>query len=77
MLIGGGTKCSHQAFIQLIEMFDLQLGAALAMLLVIPALVAFCCSIGSQTAVRMSPLQAARDRLYSQAARAIKWPFML
>jgi iron(III) transport system permease protein len=42
MLIGGGYQMlAPQAFIQLIEMFDLQLGAALAMLLVIPALVAF------------------------------------
>jgi iron(III) transport system permease protein len=42
MLIGGGFQMlATQAFIQLIELFDLQLGAALAMLLVIPALVAF------------------------------------
>lgn len=42
MLIGGGYQMlATQAFIQLIEMFDLQLGAALAMLLVIPALLAF------------------------------------
>lgn len=42
MLIGGGYQVlATQAFIQLIELFDLQLGAALAMLLVIPALVAF------------------------------------
>lgn len=42
MLIGGGYQMlATQAFIQLIELFDLQLGAALAMLLVIPALVAF------------------------------------
>jgi iron(III) transport system permease protein len=42
MLIGAGHQMlATQAFIQLIEMFDLQLGAALAMLLVIPALLAF------------------------------------
>jgi len=42
MLIGGGFQVlATQAYIQLIELFDLQLGAALAMLLVIPALVAF------------------------------------
>ncbi len=42
MLIGGGYQVlATQAFIQLIELFDLQLGAALAMLLVIPALGAF------------------------------------
>jgi iron(III) transport system permease protein len=42
MLIGGGFQMlATQAFIQLIELFDLQLGAALAMLLVIPALIAF------------------------------------
>lgn len=42
MLIGGGYQMlATQAFIQLIELFDLQLGAALAMLLVIPALAAF------------------------------------
>jgi iron(III) transport system permease protein len=42
MLIGGGYQMlAPQAFIQLIELFDLQLGAALAMLLVIPALAAF------------------------------------
>jgi iron(III) transport system permease protein len=42
MLIGGGYQMlATQAFIQMIEMFDLQLGAALAMLLVIPALAAF------------------------------------
>ena len=42
MLIGGGYQMlARQAFIQLIELFDLQLGAALAMLLVIPALIAF------------------------------------
>ena len=42
MLIGGGYQVlATQAFIQLIELFDLQSGAALAMLLVIPALLAF------------------------------------
>jgi iron(III) transport system permease protein len=42
MLIGGGYQMlATQAFIQMIELFDLQLGAALAMLLVIPALLAF------------------------------------
>lgn len=42
MLIGGGFQVlATQAFIQMIELFDLQLGAALAMLLVIPALLAF------------------------------------
>lgn len=42
MLIGGGYQMlATQAFIQLVELFDLQLGAALAMLLVIPALAAF------------------------------------
>jgi len=42
MLIGGGYQVlATQAYIQLIELFDLQLGAALAMLLVIPALIAF------------------------------------
>jgi len=42
MLIGGGhAMLATQAFIQMVEMFDLQLGAALAMMLVIPALIAF------------------------------------
>lgn len=42
MLIGGGFQMlAPQAFIQMVELYDLQLGAALAMLLVIPALVAF------------------------------------
>jgi iron(III) transport system permease protein len=42
MLMGGGYQVlATQAFIQLIELFDLQLGAALAMLLLIPALAAF------------------------------------
>jgi iron(III) transport system permease protein len=42
MLIGGGYQMlATQAFIQMIELFDLQLGAALAMLLVIPAFLAF------------------------------------
>ncbi|MFQ5593886.1 MAG: ABC transporter permease [Anaerolineae bacterium] len=42
MLIGGGHQMlATQAFIQMIELFDLQLGAALAMLLVVPALAAF------------------------------------
>jgi len=42
MLIGGGYQMlATQAFIQMIEMYDLQLGAALAMLLIIPALAAF------------------------------------
>jgi len=42
MLIGGGyAMLATQAFIQMVEVFDLQLGAALAMLLVIPALIAF------------------------------------
>jgi iron(III) transport system permease protein len=42
MLIGGGYQTlATQAFIQLIELFDLQLGAALSMLLIIPALAAF------------------------------------
>lgn len=42
MLIGGGYQMlATQAFIQMIELFDLQHGAALAMLLVVPALIAF------------------------------------
>lgn len=42
MLIGAGFQLlAPQAFIQLIEFFDLQLGAALSMLLVVPALGAF------------------------------------
>lgn len=42
MLIGAGFQLlAPQAYIQLIELFDLQLGSALAMLLVIPALAAF------------------------------------
>ena len=42
MLIGGGYQMlATQAYVQMIEMFDLQLGAALAMLLVIPAFLAF------------------------------------
>ena len=42
MLIGGGFQVlATQAFIQLIEMYDLQQGAALSMLLIIPALIAF------------------------------------
>jgi len=42
MLVGGGFQMlATQAYIQMIEMFDLQMGAALAMLLVIPAFIAF------------------------------------
>jgi iron(III) transport system permease protein len=42
MLIGGGYQVlATQAYIQLIEFFDLQLGAALALLLLVPALLAF------------------------------------
>jgi iron(III) transport system permease protein len=42
MLIGGGYQVlASQAFIQMIELFDLQSGAALAMLLLVPALAAF------------------------------------
>ena len=42
MLIGGGFQLlAPQAFIQRVELFDPQLSAALAMLLVIPALIAF------------------------------------
>ncbi len=42
MLIGGGFQVlATQAFIQLIELFDLQLGAALSMILIVPALAAF------------------------------------
>jgi len=42
MLVGGGYQVlATQAFIQMIELFDLQLGAALGMLLLIPALLAF------------------------------------
>jgi len=42
MLIGGGYQVlATQAFIQMIELFDLQSGAALAMLLLVPALAAF------------------------------------
>jgi iron(III) transport system permease protein len=42
MLIGGGFQMlAPQAFIQMIELFDLQLGAALSMLLIVPALIAF------------------------------------
>jgi len=42
LLVGGGYQVlATQAYIQLIELFDLQLGAALGMLLLIPALLAF------------------------------------
>jgi iron(III) transport system permease protein len=42
MLIGGGYQVlATQAYIQMIELFDLQSGAALALLLLIPALIAF------------------------------------
>ncbi|HET7087829.1 MAG TPA: iron ABC transporter permease [Anaerolineae bacterium] len=42
MLVGGGYQVlATQAFIQMIELFDLQLGAALGMLLLIPAVLAF------------------------------------
>ena len=42
MLVGSGFQMlATQAYIQMIEIFDLQLGAALAMLLVIPAFIAF------------------------------------
>ena len=42
MLIGGGFQTlATQAYIQMLELYDLQLGAALALLLVIPALLAF------------------------------------
>jgi len=42
MLVGGGYQVlATQAFIQMIEFFDLQLGAALGLLLLIPALAAF------------------------------------
>lgn len=42
MLIGGGYQVlATQAYIQMIELFDLQSGAALALLLLVPALVAF------------------------------------
>jgi iron(III) transport system permease protein len=42
MLIGGGYQTlATQAFIQFIELYNLQLGAALSMLLIIPALAAF------------------------------------
>jgi iron(III) transport system permease protein len=42
MLIGGGFQVlATQAYIQFIELFDLQLGAALSMVLIIPALLAF------------------------------------
>jgi iron(III) transport system permease protein len=42
MLIGGGFQMlATQAYIQMIELFDLQLGAALSLILLIPALLAF------------------------------------
>jgi iron(III) transport system permease protein len=42
MLIGGGYQMlATQAYIQMIELFDLQLGAALSLILLIPALAAF------------------------------------
>ncbi len=42
MLVGGGYQMlATQAYIEMVELFDLQLGAALAMLLVVPALAAF------------------------------------
>lgn len=42
MLIGGGYQVlATQAYIQMIELFDLQLGAALSLILLIPALAAF------------------------------------
>ncbi len=42
MLIGGGFQVlATQAYIQMIELFDLQLGAALSFILLIPALLAF------------------------------------
>ena len=42
MLIGGGYQMlATQAYIQMIELFDLQLGAALSLVLLVPALLAF------------------------------------
>ena len=42
MLVGGGYQVlATQAYIQMIELFDLQSGAALALLLLVPALAAF------------------------------------
>ncbi len=76
MLVGGGYQVlATQAFIQMIELFDLQLGAALGMLLLIPALAAFL--LQHWITNRRSYITVTSGARTGQARRLpgwIKWP---
>jgi iron(III) transport system permease protein len=76
MLIGGGFQVlATQAYIQLIEMFDLQLGAALSMLLIIPALLAFLIQHWiSNRRSYVTVTSGARTGHIRQLPAALKWP---
>jgi iron(III) transport system permease protein len=77
MLIGGGYQMlATQAYIQLIELFDLQLGAALAMLLVIPALLAFLIQYWiTRRRSYITVTSGARTGQVRPLPGWIKWPF--
>jgi iron(III) transport system permease protein len=76
MLIGGGFQTlATQAYIQMLEFNDLQLGAALALLLVIPALLAFL--LQHHIAGRRSYVTVTSGARASQPHRLpgwLKWP---
>jgi iron(III) transport system permease protein len=76
MLIGGGFQTlATQAYIQMLELYDLQLGAALALLLVIPALLAFL--LQHYIAGRRSYVTVTSSARGSQLHRLppwLKWP---
>ncbi len=76
MLIGGGFQVlATQAFIQLIEMYDLQQGAALSMLLLIPALIAFLLQHWiSNRRSYVTVTSGARTGHVRQLPRGLKWP---
>jgi iron(III) transport system permease protein len=76
MLIGGGYQVlATQAFIQMVELFDLQSGAALAMLLVVPALIAFAIQhwiVSRRSYVTVT--SGARTGYIRSLPGLIKWP---
>lgn len=76
MLIGGGFQTlATQAYIQMLELYDLQLGAALALLLVVPALLAFLAQhyISSRRSY-VTVTSSARAPQLHRLPGWIKWP---
>jgi iron(III) transport system permease protein len=78
MLIGGGYQMlATQAYIQMIELFDLQLGAALSLILLIPALAAFLIQhyiVGRRSYVTVTSSARVGAAYTRRLPRWIRWP---